>query len=137
MKKLKKVIIVCSTLALVLSLSVSALAYNIGENSKYVLGYGNLYGCLYDDGLCVTTVEKNPDNAVLSIVTSAQDIMGNTLRSRQVYSNPGDRTLTDWWPTFPANTYVLYGAHGVQGGQTYASAVVYTVTHDLMLPPNV
>lgn len=134
MSKIKKIICLLLALTLSFALAVPALAYNIGEVIKEVPGYGSLQGSLYDDGICITRVDQNPDNAILTLITSLQDSSGNTIETRSAYGNRGDVLLMECWDSFPANAHALYGTHGVQGGSTYQAAVVYTVTHNMTKP---
>lgn len=130
MTKLKKLYVAGITLAMALALAVPAMAYNIGESSEIVPGYGTLYGSLSTSGYYVTSVTKNPDRAILTIAGTIQNSAGATLVEQQtIRSDQGETYFNGVWSYIPANAYALYGAHGVQSGGTYDAQAVYTVTH--------
>lgn len=130
MKHTKKFLSLAIVFVMVLAMSITALAYNIGSASKQTEGYGLLEGTLSETGYYTTSVEKNPDRAYLTIAGEIQNRLGETIGSEdQIKSEDGDTYLAGSWTYIPDDAYVLYGAHGVQGGSKYGAAVVYTVVH--------
>ncbi len=130
MKYTKKFISLAIVFVMVLAMSITALAYNVGSNSKETEGYGLLKGTLSETGYYTTSVEKNPDHAYLTIAGEIQNRLGETIGNvDQIKSEDGATDFAGAWNYIPAGAYVLYGAHGVQGGSKYGAAVVYTVVH--------
>lgn len=130
MFKAKKLFAAGIALAMTVALAVPAMAVNVGKNSKTVPGYGTLYGSLSVSGAYVTSVTTNPDQAILTIAGTIQNLAGETLvEQKTIESNKGATYFNGYWTYIPANAYALYGAHGIQGGGTYDAQVVYTVTH--------
>lgn len=125
--KLKKTLILGLAVAMVTVNSASVFA---ASSSTSTTGYGTLYGSLTSTGSYVTKVDKNNDNAKLTISGEIQDKAGNTLISKQtIYSSSGATNYSGQWSSIPSNAYALYGTHGVQNGSQYGSAAVFTVTH--------
>jgi hypothetical protein len=127
MKKMKKFLVLSLTVAMVAANGITAFA---GSSSKSTTGYGTLYGSLTSSGSYVTQVDKNNDNAQLTISGEIQNKAGKTLVSKQtIYSSKGATRYSGKWSGIPSDAYALYGTHGVQNGTQYGSAAVYTVTH--------
>ena len=132
MLKKGKVLILGIALVLSVALLTPAIA-SVPEDSTSVPGYGTLYGCIFDYGGYVTRVTQNPDNAVLTFSGVIKDNdTGATLYTHPVqYSSRGECLLNgrmDWYSLSLGNAkaIAIFGAHGVQNGGTYRSAVVYT-----------
>ena len=115
--------------AVVLAMAIPAMAYDVDETSKSVPGYGTLYGSQNSVGGYSTTVTQNPDNAVLSITTTVQNIAGTTILNASSQSEAGATVYSGTWSSLPDDAYALWGAHGVQSGWAYSAQAVYTVTH--------
>ncbi|MDG0871717.1 hypothetical protein ABEX25_27925 [Paenibacillus thiaminolyticus] len=108
------------------SLSTAAFA-NTSEVDA--TGYGKLTGTLSGKSY-KTTVSQNRDNAYLTVGGTIQDINGNTLvQQQEIRSSRGSTNLSGSWNALPSKAYAIYGAHGVQGGNTYGAKAVYTYTH--------
>lgn len=114
-------ILVCLTLV-----SVSAFA---NTSSTPAPGYGTLTGSLSGTSYS-TKVTQNPDSAYLTIKGSMQDVNGQTVvNTQEIRSSRGSTSLPGYWSSVPSNVYVIYGTHGVQGGNTHGAKAVYTYTH--------
>lgn len=131
MKLSKRMIAGIAGIAACLSLvTVTAFA---NTSSTSTSGYGTLSGSLTSSGsygYYSTAVNKNNDNAYLTIAGSAQDKNGSTIFTKQqVNSSRGATSYSATTVSLPSNTYVIYGTHGVQGGSKYGASAVYTYTH--------
>lgn len=118
-------------LAAALSLSIVGGA---SASSVSAPGYGTLSGSSGVDGdfgvVIHTTISKNPDNAYATAGFSIQDINGKTIHSyTENKGNRGATTADHGTRNFPAASYVVYGTHGVQGGNTYGAKATYTYSH--------
>ncbi|MBD3919000.1 hypothetical protein H8B09_09565 [Paenibacillus sp. PR3] len=117
--------------------SVACLAFAVtafaNTSTTSTTGYGTLKGSLTiagTDAVIHTTVSYNNDNAYLTDAGSIQDINGATVATKaQVNSSRGETSWPLYYGPLPSNTYVVYGTHGVQGGNTYGASAVYTYTH--------
>ncbi|MBU5594492.1 hypothetical protein KQI76_04885 [Amphibacillus sp. MSJ-3] len=120
---------VSSIVGLSLCLSLMTGSVLADTSKKSVAGYGTLKGTLYGKDY-TTSVTKNPDKAYLIIKGSMQDKNGKTLVStQQIKSSRGKTSFSGDWSNISSNVYVIYGTHGVQGGNKYGAAAVYTYTH--------
>ncbi|RJG21246.1 hypothetical protein [Paenibacillus thiaminolyticus] len=108
------------------SLSTAAFA---NTSSTSAPGYGTLTGELSGKSY-KTKVSQNRDNAYLTVGGTIQDINGKTLvRQQEIRSSRGATNLSGSWSSLPSKAYAIYGAHGVQGGNTHGAKAVYTYTH--------
>lgn len=122
--KSKKLLSLIGATALVMTFSISAFA---GSSSKYVSGYGTLYGSLDGNGDYVTSVSNNPDRAKLTIKGLIEDRNGRNVSTQQeIKSGRGATDFSGQWSRIPSNAYALFGTHGVQEGGTYGANLVYT-----------
>lgn len=142
MRKIKKFIGV--VLAIVMSMSMSMVAFAGGITDKEVEGYGLLFGSVdainnvavgyaYVDA--TTIISNNPDNAYLKSKIEIQNVQGKVMESAIKTSDRGwvyllgtftlgeDLKLTSF-----DGVHAIYAAHNVQGGSRYPAQVVYTVT---------
>lgn len=122
----KRIIALVSALALSVVMGVTAFA--MGQSSTPAGPYGTLTGYIYETGLLITTIDQNPDNAYLTITGEAVNSAGQVIKRVNGQSSRGATYYQLSLAPIPAGTYALYGAHGVQGGNTYGSYVVYTYT---------
>lgn len=106
-----------------LSLAVPVCA---GTSTQSTTGYGTLKG-YFSSSSAYTSVGKNNDNAYLTIQGEAQTSAGSTVSVGNMTSSRGQTYVSTGVYT-PSGTYALFGAHGVQGGNTYGAYAVYTYT---------
>ncbi|TDL55400.1 hypothetical protein QJQ58_14360 [Paenibacillus dendritiformis] len=108
------------------SMSTAAFANTSEVDAK---GYGKLTGTLSGKNY-TTKVSYNNDNAYLTVAGTIQDINGNTLvQQQEIRSSRGSTNFSGSWTSLPSKAYAIYGAHGVQGGNTHGAKAVYTYTH--------
>lgn len=129
MIKLFKKVFTGSIVALLICSALTAGNAFANTSSKSVTGYGTLTGTLSGQSY-TTRVTRNNDNAYLTIKGSMQDRNGSTVvNTQQLNSQRGRTTYSGRWSSVPSNVYVIYGTHGVQGGNQYGAGAVYTYTH--------
>lgn len=119
---------IAGLVAIVACFSVSTAAF-ANTSSTSAPGYGTLTGTLSGKNY-TTKVSYNNDNAYLTVSGTIQDINGNTLvQQQEIRSSRGATNFSGSWTSLPSKAYAIYGAHGVQGGNTHGAKAVYTYTH--------
>ncbi len=116
--------VLCMAMSLLLSVtSVSA------DDTDYetVTGYGTLTGYINTLPYIQTSVNKNNDKAKLTYTLDVRDVQGKLLNSFSKTSSRGAKRISGEG-FLGEDGKNLYGAHGVQGGNTYNAGAVYTYT---------
>ncbi len=114
----------CMVMSLLLSVtSVSA------EDKDYIFvtGYGTLTGYINTLPYIQTSVNKNNDMAKLTYKLEVKDVQGKLIETFSKTSSRG-ATRINGEGYLGEDGKNLYGAHGVQGGNTYNAGAVYTFT---------
>ncbi|KTD88331.1 hypothetical protein [Paenibacillus etheri] len=119
--------------ATIACLSLASVPVFANTDTTSTQGYGTLKGNLSAESYGAyfhTMVDQNNDNAYLTIKGTVQNQNGSTIATKQqVNSARGQTFFSDNLSPLPANSYAVYGTHGVQGGNTYGAAAVYTYTN--------